>query len=115
MEIESYNQKYRQPFKNKYGVTFPGFWTFLTGHDWPIGKKRKERIFDRFRDAVKPHKAPSTAVVRVEIGKHGQQYASMNPISLQLLSEQNIAPWCLYKFSVQSKVKLIKIWTALPA
>lgn len=115
MEIASYNQKYRQPFKNKYGVTSAGIWIFSVGHEWSMGKKWKERIFDRFQDAVKPHKAPSTAVVQVEIGKHGQQYASMNPISLQRLSEQNIAPWCLYKFSVQSKFKLIKICTALPA
>jgi len=39
----------------------------------------------------------------------------MDPIKLQRLNEQNIAAWCLYKFWVQSKVKLIKIFTALPA
>jgi len=69
-----------------------GFESFRLVINDQLARNEKKKIFDRFQDAAKPHKAPRTAVVRVEIGKHGQQYASMNPISMQRLSEQNIAP-----------------------
>jgi hypothetical protein len=39
----------------------------------------------------------------------------MDPMPLERLIEQNITVWCLYEIVVQSTVKLIKIFTDLPA